>query len=66
MFLAILGCSWPASFGATVQMKDKAAVTGKIIAEKKESIVVDLGFTVLIIPRNQIVRILNSNSTALN
>ncbi|MDQ6632285.1 MAG: trypsin-like peptidase domain-containing protein [Verrucomicrobiota bacterium] len=66
LFLAILGCSLPASFGATVQMKDKSAVTGKIIAEKKESVVVDLGFTVLIIPRNQIVRILNSNSPALN
>src|SRR5690349_21464731 len=40
--------------GDTVQIKDKSAVTGKILAEKSDSIVVDIGYTVLVIPRNQI------------
>ncbi len=41
----------------TIQLKDKAAVTGKILAEKRDQVLVDLGFTVLMVPRNQIVRI---------
>jgi serine protease Do len=43
---------------AVIQLRDKAAVTGVILSEKREQVVVDLGFTVLTIPRNQIVRIL--------
>lgn len=41
----------------TIQLKDKAAVTGKIVAEKKDQVFVDLGFTILGIPRNQISKI---------
>ncbi len=40
-----------------IQLRDKAAVTGKVLAEKKDQVVVDLGYTVLSIPRNYIVRI---------
>src|SRR5438093_355048 len=40
-----------------VVLKDKATVIGKILAEKKDQLVVDLGFTVLQIPRSQIVRV---------
>ena len=40
-----------------LQLKDKAAITGKIIAEKRGEIVVDVGYTWLIIPRSQIVKI---------
>jgi serine protease Do len=40
-----------------VLLKDKAAVTGKILAEKRDLVLVDLGYTVLSIPRSQIVRI---------
>ena len=47
------------SGNATVQLKDKASVTGKILAEKKDSIVVDLGYTVLTIPKKEVVKILN-------
>ena len=47
---------------ATVQLKDKAAVTGKILAEKRDQIVVDIGFTTLVIPRNQVVKILETKS----
>src|SRR5438093_5934933 len=41
----------------TVQLKDKAAVTGKILAEKRDQVVVDVGYTVLVVPRNQVTKI---------
>ena len=40
-----------------VLLKDKASVTGRILAEKKEQVVVDVGYTVLLIPRSQIVKL---------
>jgi serine protease Do len=36
---------------------DKAALTGTILAEKKDAVVVDLGYTVLIVPRSSIASI---------
>jgi serine protease Do len=47
--------------GDTIQLKDKAAITGKILAEKRDQVVVDVGYTVLVIPRNQIVKISKSD-----
>ncbi len=41
----------------TLQLKDKAAITGKILAEKRDQVAVDVGYTVLVIPRTQIVKI---------
>lgn len=41
----------------TVQLKDKATVSGKILAEKKDLVVVDLGYTVITVPRKEIVKI---------
>src|SRR5579859_1193791 len=38
----------------TIQLKDSAAVTGKILAEKPDSVVVDVGYTVLVVPRTAI------------
>ena len=46
----------------TIQLKDKAAVTGKIISEKKDQLFVDLGYTVLAIPRNQIAKIIKTEA----
>src|ERR1017187_8715598 len=40
------------------------AVTGKVLAEKRDQVIVDLGYTVLAIPRSQIVTI--SKSDAVN
>ena len=40
-----------------VQLKDNASVTGRILAEKPDQVVVDLGYTVLAIPRAQIEKI---------
>lgn len=45
----------------TVLLRDKAGVVGKVLAEKKDVVVVDLGYTVLSVPRSQIVRILKEN-----
>jgi len=42
---------------ATIQLKDKAAVVGTVLAEKRDQVAVDIGYTVLVIPKSQIVRI---------
>jgi serine protease Do len=47
-----------------IQLKDQAAVTGKILAERPDSIVVDVGYTVLVVPRNVIANISKSGSAA--
>ncbi len=45
-----------------IQLKDNASVTGKILTEKRDQVVVDVGYTVLVIPRSQIVKILRGKS----
>ena len=49
------------SHGETVQLKDKASVTGQIITEKRDHVFVDMGYTVLDIPRSQIARIIKND-----
>ena len=41
----------------TLTLKDHSAITGKILAEKKDQTYVDLGFTVVMVPRDEIVKI---------
>ena len=48
----------------TVELKGKAAVTGKILEEKKDQIIIDIGYTVLVIPKNQVVKLLDDNARA--
>ena len=43
--------------GETIQLRDKVAITGPILAEKPDHVVVDLGFMLLSIPKNQIAKI---------
>ncbi len=62
--LAALCCGAPALRADTVQLKDKAAVTGKILADKRDQIVVDVGYTVLVIPREQIIKVLKTDAAA--
>ncbi len=64
ILLALICCSAPAARADTIQLKEKYSVTGKLLAETRGQIVVDLGYTVLVIPRNQITKILR-NDTAL-
>ncbi|HVY72255.1 MAG TPA: trypsin-like peptidase domain-containing protein [Verrucomicrobiae bacterium] len=48
-----------------ITLRENASVTGAILAEKSDQVVVDLGYTVLSIPRAQIVKITRgSNSSA--
>jgi serine protease Do len=49
------------SLADTIQLKD-GAVTGKILAEKPDSLVVDVGYSVLQIPRNTIVSVTKSEA----
>src|SRR5580698_5370636 len=51
---ALLGCGTSFIFADTIQLKDASAVTGKILAEKSDSLVVDVGYTALVIPRSAI------------
>src|SRR5262245_43757752 len=53
----LLVCAEQAILAETIQLKDKATVSGKILAEKHDQVVVDIGYTVLVIPRNQIAKI---------
>jgi len=62
LIVALLLGGLTASRAEVVVLKDKASVTGKILAEKKDVVVVDLGYTVLSIPRSQIARISNENA----
>jgi serine protease Do len=51
---AVIGCGAQFIFADTVQLKDASAITGKILAEKSDSLVVDVGYTALVIPRTAI------------
>jgi serine protease Do len=57
---AALLSALPFALADTVQLKDKASVTGKILAEKSDSVVVDLGYTVLVIPRHAVTKIVRA------
>lgn len=48
----------------TVQLKDQASISGKILAEKKDQVVVDVGYTVLAIPRDQVAAITRSEGAS--
>lgn len=51
--LICAGMAW----AETIQLRDGVAVTGRILAEKKDQVVVDLGYTVLSVPRVEIVKV---------
>lgn len=41
-----------------VELKDAAAISGKILAEKREAVIVDVGYTALVIPRSAVTKII--------
>jgi serine protease Do len=49
---------------ATIELKGKGSVTGTILAEKSDQIIIDIGYTVLVIPRDQVLKLLNDNEAA--
>lgn len=46
----------------TLQLRDGASVTGRILAEKSDRVVVDLGFTVIEVPRSEIVAVTGTDA----
>lgn len=54
---ALLGCGSSFAFADTIQLKDASAITGKILAEKSDSLVVDIGYTALVVPRSAILSV---------
>jgi serine protease Do len=54
---ALVVCAMRLALADTIQLKEKATITGKILAEKRDQVAVDVGYTVLVIPRNQITHI---------
>ena len=60
---ALLAGGWQAASADTILLKDTAALTGKILAEHTDSLVLDVGFTVLVVPRNFIVSVSKTGAT---
>jgi serine protease Do len=50
-------CGLETGLADVIQLKDKASVSGTVLAEKRDQVVVDIGYTVLVIPRKEIVKI---------
>jgi serine protease Do len=44
-------------FADVVELKDEASIKGRIIAEKSEHVAVDVGYTILMVPRSAIAKI---------
>jgi serine protease Do len=60
---ALIVCGLQTAFADTIQLKGNDAVTGKILAEKPDAVVVDVGYTVLVVPRSAIIKISQADST---
>lgn len=58
-----LVCGASVALADTLQLKDNAAISGKILSEKNDSVAVDVGYTVLVVPRNSIARISRGETT---
>ncbi len=46
-----------------VELKDAASVSGKILADRRDSVVVDVGYTVLVIPKSSVTKIISGEQT---
>lgn len=60
----VLASGLAARAADTLQLKGKGAITGTVLAEKRDAVVMDLGYTVLVVPRNQISKIVRSDEPA--
>jgi serine protease Do len=47
----------------TLELKEGAAITGRILSEKRDQVAIDIGYTVLSVPRSQVQRIVRGEST---
>ena len=62
---ALIFSGLQAALADTIQLKDKAAVSGKILTEKRDQIAVDIGYTVLVIPRSEIAKVSRAETPEL-
>jgi serine protease Do len=57
----MISCGLITAQADTIQLKDKASsISGKVLAEKRDQVAIDVGYTVLVIPRNQIAKVLKT------
>jgi serine protease Do len=61
--LALLLFGFSAASADTIQLKDKSAITGKVLARKHDQVIVDIGYTVLVVPRNQIEKLIEDDGS---
>jgi serine protease Do len=57
LLLALLCAGSGPVFADELQLKDSASISGKILAEKADQVAIDVGYTVLVVPRSQIAKI---------
>jgi serine protease Do len=50
----VAGLTCCLALGDTLELKDEASISGRILAEKNEHIAIDVGYTVLMVPRGAI------------
>lgn len=63
--LSILAASLLATLAAdTIELKDHSSITGRILTEKPDQVVVDVGYTVLIVPRSSVEKIVGGEKPA--
>ena len=60
---ALLGCGAQFALADNIQLKDASAITGKILTEKSDALIVDVGYTALVIPRSAIVSVTKATPT---
>ncbi len=61
----MLFCGISAAPGDTLFLKEQATITGRILSEKRDSVAVDVGYTVLVVPRDKITKISRSEEEAV-
>ncbi|MFT3869678.1 MAG: trypsin-like peptidase domain-containing protein [Nibricoccus sp.] len=64
MALALMFSAGLAEAASTVRLKNGSSVQGEILAERADRVVVDLGFTVLSVPRDEIEKIVADSTAA--
>jgi serine protease Do len=61
LFILLLASAAFAAVADTIQLKGRNAIIGTVLVQKSDAVVMDLGYTVLVIPRSQITRIVKSD-----
>lgn len=62
---AVLLASSPGWSRDTLQLRDDATISGRILVEKKDAVIIDVGYTVLTIPKASIVNMVQGSDSAV-